>query len=270
MLSDLFPDERLKIEVMTRAAESLFCCKNTHKYFVQLYGEGNNGKTTLLRILHTAFPRWVQMPDVQHLVARTGRNADAPQPWLVDVMGSRILGFEEPPRGAKFDGSLLKLLRGNGVVTGRGLYKGNVSYVPSYTLWFATNARSRSSRPTKRCSARSIRSRCRATSSSRGERRPWDGVCEEEGAEHRGAVRKRPHKLALFAVLCDYYKRYVSDGLPPMECRFSQTLTSIYTEEHPGIEDLLDCVYEDEGSVVPEKQIVAEMRNRGTTKRQRS
>ena len=75
---------------------------------------------------------------------------------------------------------------------------------------------------------------------------------------------KRPHKLALFAVLCDYYKRYVSDGLPSMECRFSQTLTSIYTEEHPGIEDLLmDCVYEDEGCVVPEKQIVAEMRNRG-------
>ena len=52
MLDDLFPDEQLKREVMTRVAESLFNCTNTHKYFVQLYGEGNNGKTTLMRILH--------------------------------------------------------------------------------------------------------------------------------------------------------------------------------------------------------------------------
>ena len=140
ILDDLFPEEQFKREVMTRLAESLFHCSNTHKYFVQLYGEGNNGKTTLLRILQTAFPQWVQMPSVEHLVARGVRNADAPQPWLIDVMGARILGFEEPPRGAKFDGSLLKLLRGNGVVTGRALYKGNVSYVPSYTLWLATNS----------------------------------------------------------------------------------------------------------------------------------
>ena len=47
---------------------SLFNCTNTHKYFVQLYGEGNNGKTTLMRILQTAFPIWVKMPSVEHLV----------------------------------------------------------------------------------------------------------------------------------------------------------------------------------------------------------
>ena len=32
------PDDRLRLEVMTRLAESFFSCTNTHKFFVQLYG----------------------------------------------------------------------------------------------------------------------------------------------------------------------------------------------------------------------------------------
>ena len=55
---------------MVRLAESFFSPINTHKYFMQLYGEGNNGKTTLFRILQTAFPEWVKMPSVEHLVIK--------------------------------------------------------------------------------------------------------------------------------------------------------------------------------------------------------
>ena len=50
ILGNLLPETALRFEVMKRAAESFFSCTNTHKYFVQLYGEGDNGKTTLLRI----------------------------------------------------------------------------------------------------------------------------------------------------------------------------------------------------------------------------
>lgn len=59
---DMLPDEQLKRELLTRLAESLFNPKNVHKYFLQLYGLGNNGKTTLIRLLQTAFPIWVKMP----------------------------------------------------------------------------------------------------------------------------------------------------------------------------------------------------------------
>jgi hypothetical protein len=38
---------------------------------------------------------------------------------------------------------LLKLLRGNGVVTARALYKGSVSYIPTYTIWVEARAAER-------------------------------------------------------------------------------------------------------------------------------
>ena len=89
---DLLPDEQLLAEVMVRLAESFFSCSNTHKYFVQLYGEGNNGKTTLMRMLQTAFPQWVKMPSVEHLVVKGApRDPNAPQPWLVGAMRGRDL-----------------------------------------------------------------------------------------------------------------------------------------------------------------------------------
>ena len=68
IFADMLPDEQLKRELLTRLAESLFNPKNVHKYFLQLYGLGNNGKTTLIRLLQTAFPIWVKMPDAAHMI----------------------------------------------------------------------------------------------------------------------------------------------------------------------------------------------------------
>eukprot|EP00966_Prymnesium_polylepis_P223055 5159525-Prymnesium_polylepis.1 len=61
-------------------------------------------------------------------------DADAPQPWKLDVMGARILCFEEPPPDRSFDGKLICKLSGGGVVTGRLPYGQNVSYLPTYRL----------------------------------------------------------------------------------------------------------------------------------------
>ena len=265
ILDDLFPEEQFKREVMTRLAESLFHCSNTHKYFVQLYGEGNNGKTTLLRILQTAFPQWVQMPSVEHLVARGVRNADAPQPWLIDVMGARILGFEEPPRGAKFDGSLLKLLRGNGVVTGRALYKGNVSYVPSYTLWLATNSPIEIE-PTDEAVLNSIHSfKMPSCFVDEGKCAPLGTVYVRKKIPNLEArYTQRQDKLALFAVLCDYYELYKRAGLPGLESRFSKPLSSIYREEHPSAKEVFErCIVEDPSASVPAKRLFSVMQENG-------
>lgn len=109
---------------MTHIAKRLLSPRNRndHKYFVQLYGERNNGKTSFMKIMEIAFPMCIKMPDVANLLARNNRSPHAPQPWLPQVKDARVMCFEEPPRGAKFDKSLLKLARGNGTMTGRSLY----------------------------------------------------------------------------------------------------------------------------------------------------
>ena len=234
----------MRHELLTRLAESFFCCTNKHKYFVQLYGEGNNGKTTLMRILQTAFPQWVQMPSVEHLVSHGGvTNSNAPQPWLIDVMGARILGFEEPGEKRAFNGSLLKLLRGNGIVTGRTLYKNNVSYVPTYTLWIAANDLIEVE-PIDEAVLSSFHSFRmpsyfvdRGCSAPLGKRFVYDKI---PNLEER--FKDRAHKLALLFVLRDYYELYVRDSLPPLTSDFS--LSRLYQEDHPSFDELFDRCFE--------------------------
>ena len=241
MLERLLPDAALRLEVMTRLAESFFNCANTHKYFVQLYGEGNNGKTTLMRILQTAFPQWVQMPSVEHLVSHaSAHNPNAPQPWLIDVMGARILGFEEPGEKRPFNGSLLKLLRGNGVVTGRALYKGNVSYIPTYTIWVAANDPIEIE-PMDEAVLNSFHSfrmpSCFVGPEScapLGKRFVFQKIpCLEQ------RFKERAYKLALLSVLSEYFEHYKRENsLPPLESEFS--LARIYREEHLSFDELFD------------------------------
>ena len=166
ILDDLFPEEQFKREVMVRLAESLFHCSNTHKYFVQLYGEGNNGKTTLLRILQTAFPQWVQMPSC-----------------FVDEGTCAPLG----------------------------------------TVYVRKKIPNLEARYTQ-----------------------------------------RRDKLALFAVLCDYYELYTRAGLPGLESRFSKPLSAIYREEHPSAKEVFErCVVEDPSASVPAKRLFSVMQENG-------
>ena len=65
-------------------------------------------------------------------------------------------------------------------------------------------------------------------------------------------------------MLSDYYKRYQCDGLPPLESRFSKTLTAIYREEHPSIHEIFErCFVEDETSAVGAKRVFAVMQCNG-------
>lgn len=252
LIDNLLPEPRLKLEVMTRLAESFFTSRNNHKYFVQLYGEGNNGKTTLMRILQTAFPKWVMMPNVENLLARN-RNPDGPQPWLVQVKTARILGLEEPPKGAKFDASLLKLLRGNGVVTGRGLYKDLVSYVPSFTLWIATNSLVEIDLVDQAIQNSLHSFNLPSYFIGKGEVPPLGTqFVKEKITNLEEQFCERSYQMALFAILGDYYKLYLRDQcLPSLESPFSKPITDVYHEDHSPIEEIFKaCVTEDANSEV--------------------
>lgn len=268
VLADLLPDGGLREEVMVRLAESFFSPTNTHKYFVQLYGEGNNGKTTLFRILQTAFPQWVQMPNVEHLVEKRGtRDPNAPQPWLVDVMGARILGFEEPGEKRAFDGSLLKLLRGNGVVTGRLLHKNNVSYIPSYTLWIAANDLAEI-KPSDQAVLDSLHSFKLPSYFSDGTAPLGTRFPRKKIPNLEERFTERKHKLALFSVLREYYALYVRNGLPPLRSEF--TMTRLYKEDHPGIREYLRSCFEVvENARLPAKRAYGALEAAGCTESQK-
>ena len=242
ILSSFFPQEDLYDEVVSRIAESLFNSRNEHKYLVQLYGRGNNGKTTLMPILQGAFPALVKMPSVENLLLH-GKPTDpnGPRPWLTEVMGARLVCFEEPPSGCHFDGSLLKLLRGNGVVTGRQLHCRNVSYTPTFTLYIAANEPI-SIKPLDEAIKRSLHS---------WQLPSYFGNDAPLGTEYQFPKRNnvereflaRPYRIELLKLLArQEQKRGRSGDLPPMQSRF--TLKELYEDEAPSFDQLFDQAFE--------------------------
>lgn len=268
ILNDLLPDEQLKCEVLTRVAESLFSPVNTHKIFMQLYGKGNNGKTTLMRMLATALPQWVQMPNAEHLSEQSGsRDPSAAKPWLLHVMGTRLLGFEEPPCNKRFDGNLLKLLRGNGVVTGRKLYGDDVSYVPTFTMWFCTNHPIQIA-PADPAVLNSLTSfEMPAYFQGPGDVPPLGtAFVKPKVPGIEDLFQQRKYKLALIEVMRDYWVQYRRSGnqLPALKSKWSAQWSHLYLESNPSDDELFNqCIVVENGNRTSQRLLWTAMQAQG-------
>jgi len=225
------------------------------KYFLQLLGEGHNAKTTLMQILCTAFPTWVKMLPIEHLLMR-GRHSDAnaPQPWKMDAMGARLLCFEEPPDDARFDGNLLKLLRGGGVVTGRNLYAQNVSYLPTYRIVIAANSPMEID-PTDRAVLKSIHVyKMPSTFVDAGDARlgpPPQPLVFPKVEDLPTRFGQRAYRVSLLGVLAEYYAEFQRDGLDTHPTQYD--LRSIYEEAHgrtdqQWFDEFFEAVAQDDGT----------------------
>ena len=95
-MAELFPEAELRSEVMKRLASSFFIGDPmVGKYFLQLTGGGDNGKSTLANLLQAAFPEWVKTPEIDKLLTNGSRSdVNAAQPWKMTVMGARLLFFD--------------------------------------------------------------------------------------------------------------------------------------------------------------------------------
>ena len=220
MLQRLFPENALREEVMKRVAQSFFEGKpHVGKYFLQLYGPGDNGKSTFIAMLRIAFPAWVVDVPVHHFLFTGHRtDANAPQPWKLDVMGARIVTCEEPPPDKYggppvFDGNLLKLLRGGGTVTGRTLYRTNVTYDPTYRVVICLNTPLETNPQNdpaviKSIHAFSMPSKFVAAGSPELHNAQPGDHCYAKIDDVQSRFTQRKYKLALFAVLIEYYDLY--------------------------------------------------------------
>jgi len=231
-LAQLLPEAALRSEVMKCSAESFFVGKpHIEKYMLQLYGDGNNGKTTLMELLRVAFPAWVKMIEVEHLLMK-GKfsDADAPQSWKLDVMGCHILCMEEAPAGRSFDGKAICKMTGGGVVTGRLPYGQNVSYLPTYRPFIAGNAPIEIEPVDRAVLNRIVVYELPSTFVDAGDIRLGQPLVFEKVPNLQHRFRERKYKIALFQILVDYYQEYQQHGLNSQKSKYD--LRSIYEGEH--------------------------------------
>lgn len=108
-----------------------------HKLAV-LYGEGRNGKDTLLEALIYVLGG-LASPVGSEVLLSGGRNPNAATPHLYSLRPLRIAWVSETNEGARLDAGQVKLLTGGGTVVARPLYGSPIRFIPQYLMMLVTN-----------------------------------------------------------------------------------------------------------------------------------
>ena len=106
-----------------------------------LWGQGRNGKTTLVEAVAYVFGDYAGTAESEMLLKqRFGRHSGAPSPDIMALRGRRFVVCSETESGRHFNVSRLKWLCGGDTLTGRDPWgKELVTFKPSHTLFLSTN-----------------------------------------------------------------------------------------------------------------------------------
>ncbi|MFN7999281.1 MAG: phage/plasmid primase, P4 family [Bryobacteraceae bacterium] len=110
----------------------VFCC----------FGEGNNGKTTLLETFKTIIEEYSCQIAIDTLMAKPTGETSATMADLADLRGCRFVTTSEPSEGARLnEGKLKYLSAGMGQVKTCRKWENPVSFWPSHKLFMDANKR---------------------------------------------------------------------------------------------------------------------------------
>lgn len=108
---------------------------------VILWGQGRNGKGTLLETLKTVLGNICFKAESELLLEQKNpKQSGAPNSGLLSLRGKRFVWVSETNDGRRFNASLVKELVGGDTLNARGLYaRHHVEFKPSHLLFLLTN-----------------------------------------------------------------------------------------------------------------------------------
>ena len=115
-----------------------------------LYGNGANGKSTFITVLeyllngadHDRKPEYYKTTTIEAILTSTASQGGA-NPFLVDMVGMRLITANELPANRRLNEELTKQLTGSDTVTTRQLYGAAFSFRPQFKLWISGNYKPR-------------------------------------------------------------------------------------------------------------------------------
>jgi putative DNA primase/helicase len=113
------------------------------EFFIFLYGDGDNGKSTFLRVLEWLMGSYWHKTQAETIMqARDQRQANAPAPEKLALKGARLVTVHEIDRKHILNATLIKDLTGRDAITARGLFeKLETTFEPQFTLWMFGNGK---------------------------------------------------------------------------------------------------------------------------------
>jgi len=105
------------------------------------FGNGSNGKSTVLGMVRKAFGTYARAADAGTFVSDSGSaNAGGPREDLVRLRGSRFVYVNEPDENSELREGTVKSMTGGDEITARTLYaKSSVEITPTWTVFMPTN-----------------------------------------------------------------------------------------------------------------------------------
>jgi putative DNA primase/helicase len=140
-LRRIFADDRELISYVQQAVGYTLTGLTVEQVFFLLHGAGANGKSTFMRVLLELFGDYGLHCPADTFLARAQDGRAAPD--LVRLQGVRLAAAIESDAGARLAQSMIKAMTGGDAITARGLYQDYTQFIPTHTVWFATNHKPR-------------------------------------------------------------------------------------------------------------------------------
>ena len=145
---DASEGENVRAEQLVQYLQKVFGCAATgkpEKLLFVLYGDGNNGKTTLLEVIRDALgdKEYAGQVQVDSLMIRPKEaiSNNAVNTDLADLQGCRFVSSSEVEQGQRLSLSRVKYLTGLGQIKARRLRENMITFQPTYKLFLDCNHR---------------------------------------------------------------------------------------------------------------------------------
>lgn len=135
-LEQVLPDPAVR-EYLQRAIGYTLLGKPTAKAIFMLHGESNTGKSQIINAMMALFGGFAESAKEQTF--RISDTSNGPTPGLHKLRGARLVTTSETTEGLRLDEALIKKLTGGDAIDSRPLYGDEETWLPEFSIWFATN-----------------------------------------------------------------------------------------------------------------------------------
>lgn len=139
-LAQWLPDIEIREFVQDAAGASLSGLAYD-EFWMFLFGDGANGKSTFMRVLEWLFGDYGHKAQAETFMD-CGRDRDRgkPAPELLSMQGKRLITVQETAQRHRLNEALIKDLTGRDTITARGIQaKNETTFAPQFTLWMFGN-----------------------------------------------------------------------------------------------------------------------------------
>lgn len=137
-IHEILPDDEIRL-FLQRYFGYCLTGDTGKQVIVMLWGEGSNGKSTLMDLFTWMLGDYATVTPFATLLHTDQRKGSEASPDLARLPGARLVSAAEPESGARFAESMLKQLTGSEIMTVRHLHKDFFEFKPQFKLCLSFN-----------------------------------------------------------------------------------------------------------------------------------